>query len=136
MNSQLETPTRAPTRRRRRLVIPAFLAVLAVVLVVAAPTVVRLLRNPAGGDPAVGADAISAHDDAFDPPVIQIEAGTTVAWTFEDGGRAHNVVGDGWSSDVLTSGRYQRTFTEPGSYPYRCTLHWVMDGRVDVVPTP
>ena len=58
-----------------------------------------------------------------------------MSWAFNDGDRAHNVVADGWSSEVLTSGSYQRTFAVPGSYAYRCTLHMGMDGRVDVGTT-
>ena len=135
MTSLLETPSRAPLRRRRRVVTLALLASLVVALVAAAPTVILLLSNPAVGDPAVGTDAITVQNDAFDPPVIQIKPGTTVTWTLNDGGRAHNVVADGWSSEVLASGSYRHTFAEPGSYAYRCTLHWGMDGRVDVATT-
>jgi plastocyanin len=113
----------------------ALLALLVVALVGAAPTVFRLLSNPAAGDPAVGSDAITVQNDAFDPPAIQIEPGTTVTWTFNDGDRAHNVVAESWSSEVLASGSYRNTFTAPGSYAYRCTLHWGMDGRVDVAAT-
>jgi plastocyanin len=116
-------------------VIFTLLTLLAVALVGAAPTVVRLLGNPAAGDPVVGTDAITVQNDAFDPPVIQIKPDTTVTWTFNDGDRAHNVVADGWSSEVLASGSYHHTFTEPGSYAYRCTLHMGMDGRVDVAAT-
>ena len=135
MTSLLETPSPAPLRRRRRVVTFALLALLVVALVGAAPTVIRLLGNPAAGDPVVGTDAITVQNDAFDPPALQVKPGTTVTWTFNDGGRAHNVVADGWSSEVLASGSYHHTFTEPGSYAYRCTLHWGMDGRVDVAAT-
>jgi plastocyanin len=93
------------------------------------------LTGSSAGDPVVGSDAITVHNDAFDPPVVQITPGTTVTWTFNDGGRAHNVIADGWSSEVLASGSYQHTFAEPGSYAYRCTLHMGMDGRVDVGTT-
>ena len=79
-------------------------------------------------------DAITVHNDAFDPPVIQVKPGTTVSWTFDDADRAHNVVGDGWSSEVFTSSSYHHAFTEPGSYAYRCTLQFGMDG-VDVAAT-
>ena len=135
MTSLLETPSPAPLRRRRRVVTFALLALLVVALVGAAPTVIRMLGNPAAGDPVVGTDAITVQNDTFDPPALQVKPGTTVTWTFNDGGRPHNVVADGWSSEVLASGSYHHTFTEPGSYAYRCTLHWGMDGRVDVAAT-
>jgi plastocyanin len=67
------------------------------------------------------------------PLSSRFRPGTAVTWTFDDGGVEHNVVGDGWQSDVQASGTYQRTFTQPGSYPYACTLHVGMDGRVEVV---
>jgi plastocyanin len=73
---------------------------------------------------------------SFTGPVIQIAPGATVTWAFDDDGRPHNVVGDGWSSDVAESGTYRRTFSVLGSYPYRCTLHWGMDGRVEVAEQP
>lgn len=132
MDTHLEIPGRAPTRRRRRVVISTLVAMLVVLLVAATPTVMRLVRDPAAGEPVVGVDHVAVRNDAFDPPVIQIESGTTVTWTFDDGNRAHNVVGDGWLSEVLAAGEYQHTFTEPGSYPYTCTLHWGMNGRVEV----
>ncbi|HUG86585.1 MAG TPA: plastocyanin/azurin family copper-binding protein [Euzebya sp.] len=135
MTSLLHTSDPAPSRGRRRVVAVALVTMIVVAVVAAAPTVVRMLRNPAEADPVIGVDDITVHNDAFDPPVIQTEPGTTVTWTFEDGDRPHNVVTDDWASDVLTTATYSHTFTEPGSHPYRCTLHWGMEGRVDVVAT-
>lgn len=43
--------------------------------------------------------------------------------------------GPTWSSGVLpTGGSYQRTFTEVGSWNYRCTIHSGMTGVVNVDP--
>jgi plastocyanin len=107
--------------------------VLLLIAVVMIPMVLRLIDDPAASDPVVGVDDVRIQGSAFHPPVIQVPPGTTVTWTFNDGGVEHNVVGDGWQSDVQPSGTYQRTFTQPGSYPYTCTLHIGMDGRVEVV---
>ena len=97
------------------------------------PTALRLIDDPAASDPAVGVDEVTIQGNAFQPPVIQVAPGTEVTWVFDDGDTEHNVVGDGWQSDVQASGTYSRTFDEPGSYPYTCTLHIGMNGRVEVV---
>lgn len=128
------TPPSTPhRRRRRRFVIGVVAIVLLLIAVAMIPTVLRLLDDPAASDPAVGVNDVGMQGSAFQPPVIEVPPETTVTWTFDDGGVDHNVVGDGWQSDVQASGTYQRTFTQPGSYPYACTLHVGMDGRVEVV---
>mgnify|MGYP001047024852 CR=1 FL=1 len=73
----------------------------------------------------------------FAPAVTQIEPGTTITWHFrdvdEDGQLvAHNVVFDDQASPVQTTGAFSRTFTEPGTYQYVCTLHPFMEGAVIV----
>lgn len=87
---------------------------------------------PEDTEPAVDVDRVELHDNAFDPPVVQVPAGTTMTWAFADGETAHNVVGVGFESDVASDGTFTHTFTEPGTYDYTCTLHSGMDGRVVV----
>jgi plastocyanin len=127
------TPSTPHRRRRRRLIVGVIAVVLLLIAVVMIPMVLRLIDDPAASDPVVGVDDVGMQGSAFQPPVIEVPPGTAVTWTFDDGGVEHNVVGDGWQSDVQASGTYQRTFTQPGSYPYACTLHVGMDGRVEVV---
>ena len=124
-----------PHRRRRRRRILATVAAIVVVLafIVMLPALARLIDDPAASEPVAGVHSVTVRDDAFAPPVIQVRPGTTVTWTFDDAGTDHNVVGDGWQSDVLAAGTYERTFSRTGSYAYTCTLHLGMDGRVDVV---
>lgn len=50
-----------------------------------------------------------------------------------EGGVEHDVVGDGCSRASKPLGRIGHTFPETGSYPYTCTLHIGMNGRVEVV---
>jgi plastocyanin len=90
----------------------------------------------AGADaaPVTGVTEVSAKDNEFSPPAVEVPAGTTVTWKFEDGPIPHDVAGDGWSSgEPQRSGTFTHTFDQPGAYPYRCTLHSGMDGRVVVV---
>jgi plastocyanin len=94
----------------------------------------RFLQDPRNQEPVVGATTIRVGDSWFDPPVSQVTTGTTVTFVWDDGGEDHNVVfTDGPASEVIATGTYARTFTDPGSYDYTCTLHPFMDGRVLVV---
>jgi plastocyanin len=89
--------------------------------------------NAADAAAVSGVTEVAAKDNEFTPPAIQVTAGTTVTWTFDDRFVPHDVTGDGWSSgDPQRRGRFTHTFAEPGTYDYRCTLHDGMDGRVVV----
>ena len=49
---------------------------------------------------------------------------TTVVWAWSSGGVSHNVTfDDGEQSGNRSSGTYQRTFADAGSFPYHCTIH-------------
>jgi len=116
------------------------LAVVAAGSVLAVPSVRRALADPAGGPPARGVDRVAVVDDAwlnhaFSPPVLEVPAGTTVTWYFQDGDDDHNVVFADLASPTQATGTWSRAFDQPGSYPYACTLHGGMDGRVEVVAT-
>lgn len=81
--------------------------------------------------PEIGVDQISVVDDSYEPRVVQVTQGTTVTWTWE-GSRRHNVVGEGFQSELRTEGTFSHTFDTPGSYRYLCTLHGGMTGAVIV----
>jgi plastocyanin len=92
-----------------------------------------------GGDggaeaaPVTGVTKVAAKDNRFSPAAIQVPAGTTVTWTFEDGLIPHDVKADSFSSgEPRRDGSFTHTFDQPGTYPYRCTLHDGMTGRVVV----
>jgi plastocyanin len=90
-----------------------------------------------GGDadaaPVAGVTQVDAKDNRFTPPAIQVPAGTAVTWTFKDGLVPHDVTGEGWSSgDPRRKGSFTHTFDQAGTYPYRCTVHDGMRGRVAV----
>ena len=83
--------------------------------------------------PVVGVTQVDAKDNRFTPPAIQVPAGTAVTWTFKDGLVPHDVTGEGWSSgDPRRKGGFTHTFDQAGTYPYRCTVHDGMRGRVVV----
>jgi plastocyanin len=72
---------------------------------------------------------VQALDNSFRPETLTVAAGTEVV--FENRGRNdHNVLpadgGDSWG--VMTESfrpgdAYRHTFTEPGEYPYYCSIH-------------
>jgi nitrite reductase (NO-forming) len=83
--------------------------------------------------------------DAFSPNEVTIEVGMTVTWTNGDAilhtvtsGVSANNVGtpDGlFDSGFLNTGEtWSYTFTEVGEFPYFCTPHPWMNGKVIVVP--
>ena len=91
----------------------------------------------AGGNPGSNADVTaSATANTFSPSCVVITAGGTVDWTF--GALTHNVQFQGTKPtggdiDNSTNTTVTRTFPNAGSYPYQCTLHAGMNGRVVVV---
>ncbi len=83
------------------------------------------------GPPAIGVTEVAVRDNVFAPGAIEVAAGTTVTW-FWEGDNQHNVVGDDFESPVQNQGELAYTFTAPGTYDYRCTLHGGMNGEVVV----
>ena len=90
--------------------------------------------SPEPVDPgAVASDpTVVVSDMSFTQDRLTVEAGTTVTWVFQDD-MPHNVVGDGFGSEVMQTGTFSHTFTDPGTYPYVCTLHPNMQGTVVVI---
>jgi plastocyanin len=87
--------------------------------------------SPEPVDPVTGGPTVVVDDMSFTQDRLTVEVGTTVTWVFDDD-MPHNVVGDGFASEVMQTGTFAHTFTDPGSYPYVCTLHPVMKGTVVV----
>jgi plastocyanin len=109
-------------------------------LLLPALAVVVLAACSGGGDGAaaatpVKASEVVAKDTRFNPATVEVPAGTTVTWKFQDGSVPHDVKGDGFESKTQSSGSYQHRFDAPGTYAYRCTLHSGMKGRVVVTGT-
>jgi plastocyanin len=111
----------------------AYSCFMVVALAVGAVVGVRIVHDRGAiGSVHVGETHVGVDLNGFSPNAIQIPAGTTVTWTFDDG-IEHNVVGDdGLASPELRHGTYAHTFTTPGTYDYHCSLHPIMQGRVIV----
>jgi plastocyanin len=71
---------------------------------------------------------------SFGPVTLTIPVGTTVTWTNRDD-IPHTVVSDDkvFKSKVLdTDEKFSFTFTKAGTYPYFCSVHPKMTGKVVV----
>lgn len=72
---------------------------------------------------------VQSLDNTFRPEVVEVTVGTEVVWT-NVGRNDHDVTpSDGsttWGVDADGFGpgaEYRHTFTEPGEYPYFCSIH-------------
>ena len=71
---------------------------------------------------------------SFGPETVTVPVGTTITWTNRDD-IPHTVVSDDkiFKSKVLdTDEKFSFTFTKPGTYPYFCSVHPKMTGKVVV----
>ena len=71
---------------------------------------------------------------SFGPETVTVPVGTTITWTNRDD-IPHTVVSDDkiFKSKVLdTDEKFSFTFTKPGTYPYFCSIHPKMTGKVVV----
>lgn len=109
--------------------IATFVAALAMATPLAAPSL-AVAQAPAAATASVKIDNF-----VFGPAVLTIKVGTTVTWTNNDD-VPHAVVSDDhttFKSKVLdTDQSFSFTFTKPGQYPYFCSIHPHMTGKVVV----
>ena len=79
---------------------------------------------------------VAIQDYKFLPAEVRIKAGDTVKWTNREKRTSHSVLfpaENGLESERLfPQEHWQRTFTQPGSYSYRCGPHEEMKGLVVV----
>ena len=77
---------------------------------------------------------IKIDNFSFGPADVSIPVGTTVTWTNRDD-IPHTVVSTEkvFKSKVLdTDEQFSFTFTQAGTYPYFCSIHPKMAGRIVV----
>jgi plastocyanin len=78
--------------------------------------------------------AVAMRDIKFKPHKITIGKGDTVEWKNEDEAK-HDAIGEDGTFDtpVISKGETSsHTFTKSGSYPYFCSIHQGMDGKITV----
>ena len=97
-----------------------------------APAGVGVSPSPAG-QLSVKAD-VTLSNFAFSPATITIPVGATVIWTNKDS-TTHTITSDDsfFDSGNLSPGKtFSFTFRQTGTYPYRCSIHPSMTGKVVV----
>jgi plastocyanin len=80
---------------------------------------------------------VAIRDFGFHPDSISVPVGATVTWVnCEDFGvEPHTTTSDAaaWDSpDISIGNRFSHTFPAPGAFPYHCTPHPFMLGKVIV----
>ena len=90
------------------------------------------------GKPTVDIDA---KNNQFSPVDVIVTVGTKVTWHNTDA-VTHNIkksadaldFGAPFGTDSFNPGQtYSFTFTKAGTFPYACTIHAAMTGKVEVV---
>ena len=107
------------------LAIPVMIAML---LLAGSPSVT------ASDQPSATNAEVKIDNFSFGPQEITVAAGTTVTWTNRDD-IPHTVVSsDGvFKSKVRdTDEKFSYTFTKAGTYPYYCSIHPKMTGKIVV----
>ena len=96
------------------------------------------LAQVLAGDTAVKAAANTAtveiENFKFAPATVTVTAGTTVTWKNEDDSphRVGDKKGTFASAALDTDDTFSHTFTTPGEFPYICSLHPYMVGKIIV----
>jgi uncharacterized protein (TIGR03118 family) len=89
---------------------------------------------PAAPPPSSQPTAASINNFAFMPGILTIATGTQVQWTNQDAAE-HTVVADDASfssSSLQRNATFSQAFSTPGTYPYHCSIHPFMKGKVVV----
>ena len=108
------------------------------------PAIVALAVACAGGDPQATTSSAPPGPDhysvvmesfAYTPAELTVPVGATVVWTNRHAANHDVVSTDGsFRSPLFGTGEtYSFTFTEAGEYPYFCSIHPSMQGKITVV---
>jgi plastocyanin len=126
--TKLEKENRTMTTKKIWIVGLATTVMIALMLLAETPSV-------AANDQPSGASAdVKIDNFSFGPQTLAVSVGTTVVWTNRDD-IPHTVVStDGvFKSKVRdTDEKFSYTFTKAGTYPYFCSVHPKMTGKVVV----
>jgi plastocyanin len=107
---------------------------------VALPVVIAMLllagsfRVTANAQPSAATAGVKIDNFVFGPQTLTVPVGTTVVWTNSDDIPHTSVSTEGvFKSKVLdTDEKFSYTFTKAGTYPYYCTIHPKMTGKIVV----
>ncbi len=114
-----------------------FIAALTVALVIGMGTIAIGQKNLlAGAQQKPEATEVKIDNFSFGPGTLTVPPGTTVTWTNRDD-IPHTVVSTDdpktFKSKVLdTDEKFSFTFSKAGTYPYFCSIHPKMTGKVVV----
>jgi plastocyanin len=89
---------------------------------------------PAGMQQSPAATEVKIDNFSFSPATLTVAVGATVTWTNNDD-IPHTVVSTEkvFKSKVLDTGeKFSFTFAKAGEYPYFCSIHPKMTGKVVV----
>jgi plastocyanin len=88
----------------------------------------------ANDQPSAANAAVKIANFVFGPQTITVPVGATVTWTNVDDIPHTSVSTEGvFKSKVLdTDEKFSYTFTKAGTYPYYCTIHPKMTGKIVV----
>jgi plastocyanin len=111
------------------------------IVALATPVMIAMLLLFAGSPSVTATDQPSATNAevkidnfVFGPETITVPVGATVTWTNKDDIPHTSVSTEGvFKSKVLdTNEKFSYTFDKAGTYPYYCTIHPKMTGKVVV----
>jgi len=104
-------------------------AMIAMLLLLAGSSSVTAADQPAAANAEVKIDNFS-----FGPQIVTVPVGATVSWTNSDDIPHTAVSTDGvFKSKVMdTDDKFSFTFSKAGTYPYYCSIHPKMTGKVVV----
>jgi plastocyanin len=123
-----------PAPRRRQIALSLGAAGVSALLAAALPELT------AAGEAVVQAAAspatVKIDNFTFAPGTLTVTAGTTVTWKNEDDSphRIGDQAGTFKSAALDTDDTFSHTFATPGEYPYICTIHPYMVGKIVVKP--
>ena len=126
----LTTMNPAPRRRRTTLLLGA----VGVTALLAAALSELTAAGAATVTAAASAATVDIDNFAFTPAALTVTAGTTVTWKNEDDSphRIGDKNGTFKSAALDTDDSFSHTFAAPGEYPYICTIHPYMVGKIIV----
>ena len=84
--------------------------------------------------PPPSPNAVTIAGMSFSPGNLSVVIGTTVTWTNNDA-MTHTVTADGGSFDsgnLAPAGKFSKTFSTVGTFPYHCAIHSGMAGSIVV----